>query len=324
MATPEKGSAVIVKDLTRKSTSIEQLSANTVDNDVTYAESSSAVSQAASSHGTDVGISTDSVEKVKDSDRRRSKSGKRRSGFSRGRVSLTQLSKDAPRAGNGSSGGDIYKQIPADLSSAQRLSLLSRLALRHTLEVLDGEFEDVPGFDSFKAEALESVGATIDRMEGDGTFEQACSTPSLAPNPLNLQMDTTIAELKRSINRVQQEDSSWDDLVKKLETQAQQAEQQLSQLDLPHDSIADDIRELSRSFLPPSAQMPDLAAVGLEAVKDVKTISLLMNDYCHSVELLNSASYAARKHMDHLTETLDVSGCRGQDPKEQIQELLAS
>ena len=44
-------------------------------------------------------------EPASETERRRSKSGKRRSGFSRGRVSLTQLSKEASAADSDMAGG---------------------------------------------------------------------------------------------------------------------------------------------------------------------------------------------------------------------------
>ncbi|XP_076440113.1 uncharacterized protein LOC143279809 isoform X2 [Babylonia areolata] len=266
-----------------------------------------------------------SVEKAKDPDRRRSKSGRRRSGFSRGRVSLTQLSKEASAADSDRAGSELYKQIPVELPAAERLSLLSRLILRHTLEVLDKEFEDVPGFDNFKAEAVESVGATVDQMESDGSFQQACTTPSLAFNPVNLQMDNTISALTSCIKRLEKEDADWDDLVSGLETQAKDAEQQLSQLDMDHRDVPDDVKELCTSFLPQSTDLLDMEALCANTVRDVKTISLLMDDYSHSVELLNIVHKAAGKHMDSVTKTLDQANCcRSCDPKESIQQLLAN
>ena len=50
----------------------------------------------------------------------------------------------------------------------------------------------------------------------------------------------------------------------------------LSQLDIAYSTLPDDIKELSSSFLPSPAAMPDLADISSEAVKDVKMISLLV------------------------------------------------
>ncbi|KAL8570668.1 hypothetical protein ACOMHN_039103 [Nucella lapillus] len=267
----------------------------------------------------------------KDPERR--KSGRRRSGFSRGRVSLTQLSRDTTEADTDQAGGKLHRQIPVELPAAERLSLLSRLILRHTLEVLDKEFEDVPGFDNVKAEAVMGVGATIDQMESDGSFQQACTTQSLAFNPVNLQMENTIIALTSCIKRLEEEDSDWSQLVDTLESQADGAKRQLKQLDADYGDLPDDVKQLSLTFLPQHDLVLDLSAVSTDTVRDVKTISLLttdvlmsqMDDYCHSVDLLKQTHTAAAKHMDVITTALDEAvNCKQCDPRESIQQLLAS
>lgn len=253
----------------------------------------------------------------------RSKSGKRRSDFSRGRISLTQLSKNSQDA-LASNGNDLYKQIPEDLPPAKRLCLLSRLALRHTLDVLEDEFEDLPGFGTFKAEALDYVGDTIDKMDSDGSFEEASVGPRLAPNPLNDQMSLTISQLTGSIERMRKENEDWDKLISKLKTQTDNAKELLNHMEVEYNDIPKEVKEMSKTFLPSTAHTPDLAALSQSVAQDVKTISLLMDQYCQSIDMLNMASSAAHKHMDHVASVLKHENGCNHDLKEVILKYLSA
>ena len=53
----------------------------------------------------------------------------------------------------------------------------------------------------------------------------------------------------------------------------------MSQLDIAYSALPEDVKELSSSFLPSPSEMPDLAVINSEAVKDVKAISLLVRYY---------------------------------------------
>ncbi|KAK7508163.1 hypothetical protein BaRGS_00000402, partial [Batillaria attramentaria] len=198
----------------------------------------------------------------------------------------------------------LYKQIPCDSPSADRLSQLVRLGLRQTLDQLEKEMGEVAGFELFSTEALKSVEGVINSMETDGTFSAACENPGTVPNPVNIQMEATIAELNSSIHRLEREDRDWDALLQQLEQQAQDAEKQLSQLEIDSSELPSDVQELAQSYL---TGLPDMADTITDVCTNVKTTSLLMDQYRHTVGLLKQASQSLQYHYANAANTLNTN-----------------
>lgn len=161
---------------------------------------------------------------------------------------------------------------------------------------------DVPGFEFFRAEGMKSMETVVDTMEADGIFEKACENAGTAPNPINLQMDDTVAELTGSISRLEKESEGWDTLLQQLEGQAREAESQLSQLEVDSEELPGDVQEMAQAYL---ADVPDVSSIVTDVSNDVKTISLLMDQYQDSVNLLSQAHQLAKQLSTHAAKTLD-------------------
>ncbi|XP_025110845.1 uncharacterized protein LOC112574172 [Pomacea canaliculata] len=245
-------------------------------------------------------------------DHRKSKTGKRRSSFVPARISI--------RNHESSTASELCKQIPLDLTPSDRLCRLVRLTLKRTLDHLQREFEDLPGIETFNVEALEQVDTALSRMEQEGVFESAVETGRCLPNPINTQMDTTIAELEGSIKRLQQESTKWDALTTELQQKVQEANH-FEQLEVATSDLPSDVQEMAQEYL---QELPDMNAMTADVCNMIKTTSLLIDDYRHDVSRLQQANTLAHNLRTSFANNLNAETSSGIcNPQDLISTLIS-
>ncbi|XP_013402349.1 uncharacterized protein LOC106167980 [Lingula anatina] len=142
---------------------------------------------------------------------------KRRSSFVRGRINkpLSALTS-----------AELSVGIPSELPGEERLSRLTKECLEFTLQKLSEEFSDLDGVQQFGVQARDAVAGVISKLETSGKFSRACNKgKSCLPNPVNSEIEQAASEYQGHIDRLQEEDATWAQLMKEREDAAAQLEQ---------------------------------------------------------------------------------------------------